>query len=53
MQGLSINQLIWYGVVLLGAYGAINALSEGRIDAALMWGTFVGFFASLEFGARP
>lgn len=52
MQSLS-RQLIWWGVVLIGTYGAINALSEGRIDTALLWGSFVGFYASTEFGARP
>lgn len=48
-----MQNLIWWGVVLVGAYGAINALSEGRIDTALMWATFVGFYASLEFRVRP
>ena len=49
----SLNQLIWYSVFGIGTFGAINAFSEGRIDAALLWLTFVGFFASLEFGANP
>lgn len=48
-----MSRLIWYGTFFVGAFGAINALSEGRIDAALLWLTFIGFFASLEFRAHP
>ena len=48
-----MSRLIWYGTFAIGAYGAINAMSEGRIDAALLWLTWIGFFASLEFRASP
>lgn len=50
---MTLRRTIWYSMFLIGAFGAINALSEGRTDALLMWLTWVGFFASLEFGANP
>ena len=52
MQGLNAK-LVWYATFSIGVYGAINALSEGRTDAVLMWLTWIGFFASLEFGSEP
>ena len=53
MQGVSWDNAVWYATVMIGVFGAVRALEAGSIDMALLWGSWLGFFAHLRIKERP